>query len=229
MSTQAADANWEKFHMDKVKVNFPQWPNEVMLKLFHGSYLKEPFVIEEGMNILDIGCGFGNNLIPFLKKGCKGFGTEVTDDIARLAQDLSKEYGYDAVIKSGHNQNIPFDDNFFDVLLSINVLHYEKTEKDIFNSMQEYCRVLKPNGALVVITVGPEHTIYKKAKPIGAHQYLIQDFDFRNGEQYFYFDNEKYLRYYMEKYFNNVETGRSTERLMEKPLDFLISFARNKK
>ena len=46
--------------------------------------------------------------------------------------------------------------------------------------------------------------------------------DFRNGEKYFYFENEKYLTFYAKKYFNKLETGRVTENLMKRNLDFLI-------
>lgn len=227
--TTQADQNWEKFHKEKLQHNFPRWPNEVMLKLAYGRYLENPMTIKEGMKVLDIGCGFGNNLLPFLESGCACYGTEVTEETAALAQRLAEERGYSCNIVHGYNQKLPYDDNTFDLLLSINVIHYEKTREDIDASFQEYCRVLKDDGAMILITVGPEHLIYKKAKPIGAHQFEIRDFDFRNGENYYYFDNTKYLGAHLEPYFSDIETGRVTESLMARPLDFLVAVARNKK
>jgi SAM-dependent methyltransferase len=228
-STTKADQNWEKFHLQKVRQNYPKWPNEIMVKLAFGSYLAKPLKVIDGMRVLDVGCGFGNNLYPFLDKGCDCYGTEVTEATARLAQDLAKQRGLSCVIKHGYNQKLPFDDSVFDLLLSINVLHYEKTDEDIDRSLREYCRVLKNDGAMILITVGPEHAIYKKAKVVGHHRYLVQNFDFRDGEQYYYFDNTKYLDATLSNYFGDIETGQVTERLMQKPLDFLVAVARDKK
>jgi len=224
-----ADENWEDFHLQKVQRNYPRWPNEIMLKLAFGSYLAKPLTVSKGMTVLDVGCGFGNNLFPFLEKDCRCYGTEVTEATAELAQRLVSERGFESTIKHGYNQQLPFENGFFDLLLSINVLHYEKTDEDIDRSLREYCRVLKPDGAMILITVGPEHTIYRKAKVVGHHRYLVQNFDFRDGEQYYYFDNSKYLAATLSRFFGDIETGHVTERLMQKPLDFLLAVARDKK
>ena len=95
---------------------------------------------------------------------------------------------------------MPFKDNFFDLIFSINVLHYENSEKNIIKSLKEYKRVLKKNGSVIVFTVGPEHNIFKKSKPLGNHIYEIRNWDFRNGEKYFYFENLKNLEFYFSKF-----------------------------
>ena len=62
---------WSNFHQDKQKSNYPSWPVEAMVKLLFGSYLKEKPKLEKGMRVLDVGCGFGNNLLPFYFKCVK--------------------------------------------------------------------------------------------------------------------------------------------------------------
>ena len=79
------------------------------------------------------------------------------------------------------------------------------------------------------MTVAPEHDIYKRAKPLGNHRYEINDYDFRNGEIYFYFDSEKYLNMYLAEFFDSIEIGRVTENLMRLSLDFFVSVSQNKK
>ncbi len=221
-----ADSNWSKFHQNKSKTNYPTWPNEVMVKTLFGSYLADRVKLESGMKVLDIGCGFGNNLLPFLNMGCDCYGVEVTSDIAELTQGILKERGYSATIKQGKNSALPFENGFFDLIVSLNVLHYEKTEAEISSALKEYNRVLKKGGRLFLMTVGPEHAINKRAKVIGPHRYEIQDYDFRNGEQYFYFDNLKYLNHYLSESFTGIELGRVREQLMTLDLDFLIAAAR---
>ena len=61
---------------------------------------------------------------------------------------------------------------------------------------------------------------------MGGHRYLIRNFGFRDGQEFFFFDNERYLEYYCKKIFSDVETGRVTEQLMNLPLDFFIAVCR---
>lgn len=224
MTKMSAPEKWTKFHFDQVKDDYPSWPIEVMLKLLFGDYLRKRPDINSDIKVLDVGCGFGNNLMPFLALGCDCAGVEVTDEVASLTQNILHQRGFiDAEIKKGNNRYLPFEDDEFDLVISNNVLHYEKDESDIREALAEYTRVLKPSGALFLMTVGPEHVIYQKAIPLGNHRYQISDYDFRDGETYFYFDNEKYLDFYLSKFFSHVETGRVIEKLMKQHLDFLIA------
>lgn len=226
--TTEADKNWEEFHLERAAASHPRWPNEAMVKTVFGGYLRERIVLPERARVLDVGCGFGNNLLPFLDRGHECFGVEVTEAIAELSQRLLLQRGHQATIRQGGNRQIPFPDAHFDLLLSLNVLHYEKDEASIMAALREYARVLKPGAAVVLMTVGPRHEIYEKAETLGGHQYRIADYDFRNGEQYFYFDNAKYLRRYLDAEFERPELGRVTEELFTTTLDFLVAVARRR-
>ena len=207
--------------------NYPKYPNEVMLKLIFGSYLEKPLKIDSKCKVLDVGCALGSNLIPFLDLGCEVYGVDIHKEIVENAKKIMNARGYDKVhFMEGTNQNLPYEDNYFDLILSINTLHYEDSEDGILNALSEFKRVMKIGGALYISTVGPEHEIYKRSKTLGHHLNLIQDFGFRNGEKFFFFDSEKYLEHYLSKFFSHIETGRVTERLMSMPLDFLVAFAK---
>jgi len=225
-----SEDDWSKFHMNKIKDNYPVWPVEVMVKVLFGDYLRnEKLAINSETKVLDIGCGFGNNLLPFLVKGCKCAGIEITDKIAQLTQNILNVRGFkDVIIKKGSNRSIPFKDEEFNLIISNNVLHYEKDEESYINALREYYRVLKAGGGLFLMTVGQGHDIYKNANIIGAHQFKIQDWDFRDGEQYFYVSNLKYLEYYLSMFFGDIELGQVTEKLIKVNLDFLIAFCRKK-
>lgn len=224
-----SEIEWGRFYSDKIKGNYLVWPSEVMVKVLFGDYLKgaKP-TLDANTNVLDIGCGFGNNLLPFLLKGCVCKGVEITDEIVDLAQETLHNRGFpDVEIKKGNNRSIPFDSDKFDLLISNNVIHYESNESDYLEALSEYSRVLKPGGALYIMTAGSMHDIYKKAKITGPHTFKIQNWDFRNGESYFYISNAKYLEFYLEKLFIDIETGQVTENLFSVNLDFLIAFCRN--
>tara|TARA_B100000700_G_C15047948_1_gene858856 strand:+ start:2599 stop:3276 length:678 start_codon:yes stop_codon:yes gene_type:complete len=214
--------NWQKFYKEFFKNDFQKWPCEPLVRIINGNYLKYKINKKTNIKVLDVGCGFGNNLVLFNNNKNKLYGTEVTFKTAKLTQDYLKSINIDAEILKGTNSKLPFKNNFFDILISINTIHYEKTNKDILKSLKEYNRVLKKNGKVIIFTVGPDHDIFKKAKLYGKNLYQIQNWDFRNGEKYFYFESRKYLEFYSRKFFKNIETGRVTENLMKTNLDFLI-------
>lgn len=225
MITKEQENKWNDFYHKITTGNYPKWPNETILKLFFGSYLKEKPVIEKGQKLLDVGCGTGQNFMPFLEKGIECYGVEVQPELCKLVENLFKEKGLTVSILYGNNQKLPFDDGYFDFILSLNVIHYEPDEENMIKAIKEHSRVLKKGGKLFIITVGPDHIIYRKAKSLGNHRYEVADFDFRNGQVFFYFDNVKYLNHYFEPHFSNIEYGRVTENLMERPLDFLVAVA----
>jgi SAM-dependent methyltransferase len=146
--------------------------------------------------------------------------------MAATVQEIMDERGYKTKIQAGSNRSLPYPDAYFDLLLSVNTLHYEGTEENFLAALSEFRRVLKPGGGLYISTVGPEHEIYRRAEVLGDHRYRIRDFDFRNGEEFFFCDSEHYLQHYCMKVFDTVETGRSTEKLIKLPLDFLIALCR---
>jgi len=218
---------WNNEFLRELKAEeYPKYPNEAMLKVIFGSYLRNRPILSSNMKVLDVGCAMGSNLIPFADMGCDVHGIDIHPDISNNAKKIMKHRGYEDIdFKEGSNRNIPFSDNSFDLITSINTLHYEKNEEDMMLALNEFQRVLKPGGGLYISTVGPKHEIYNLSKPLGNHENLIQDFGFRSGERFFFFDNERYLDYYLSKIFTNVETGRVTEKLMTMDLDFLISYA----
>lgn len=218
---------WKNELLRELKAeDYPKYPNEVMLKVIFGNYLTNKPNPKSNWSVLDIGCAMGSNLIPFVELGCDAHGIDIHSDIVSNAKKVMQHRGYKNIdFREGDNRNIPFPDNHFDLITSINTLHYEKNELNIISALKEFNRVLKPGGRLYICTVGPEHQIYSLSKPIGEHKNIIQDFGFRTGEQFFFFDNERYLRHYLSILFSNIETGQVTEKLMTMPLDFLISYA----
>lgn len=216
---------WSEFYKSMLTRNYPKYPNEVILKLFFGSYLKEKPICENGQKLLDVGCGFGQSFMPFLDKGLECFGVEIDPAICDITNGLFAKKGHIIDVRHGHNRDLPFEDEFFDYVLSINAIHYESEEKLMNEAIAEHARVLKKGGKLFLMTAGPGHAIFKRAKCLGNHRYEISDWDFRNGNICFYFDNLKYLEFYLKPYFDKIELGSVTENLMELPLDFLIAVA----
>lgn len=226
LNTPEQAAEWANFHRRRVTSGFPKWPNEAMLKLLFGSYLAEPRRPQPDWRVLDVGCGFGNNLVPFADLGCECHGVEIDQGIVAVAEGVLKTRGYSVRVTAGSNRSIPYPESSFDLLLSVNTIHYEGASANIHAALAEYRRVLKPGGTLYLSTVGPAHEIQRRARPLGEHRYRIENFDFRDGQEFFFFDTEEYLEEICRDTFAHVETGQVTEKLMTLPLDFLIAVCR---
>jgi SAM-dependent methyltransferase len=220
---------WTDFHKTKLQASYPRWPAESLLIALFGSALARRVEIAPGMRVLDVGCGFGNNLMPFLERGLECHGTEIAPDMIASTERILRERGHKAHLHLGTNRELPFETGTFDLLVSVNVLHYEPTEDGIRAGLREYARVLKPQGALFLSTTGDRHSVYRAAKTVGPHLYKYDYDDFRKGQQFFYFDNEKYLSHYLGEAFADVETGRYTLALPKATQDYLIAVARDKR
>jgi ubiquinone/menaquinone biosynthesis C-methylase UbiE len=152
MPLKSQEDKWTKENaMDRSQGNktLPSYPNEVMIKIFSsGSYSTNFSPLEEDQKMLDVGCGAGNNLTFFLDKGCEGYGIDVTEDMVDLAKENLTRCGYKNVpIKIGSNNNIPFEDDYFDVLISVNTLHYSEGLSGIEQSLREFLKMVHESSS----------------------------------------------------------------------------------
>ena len=221
--TIAQSNEWSVFHVAKIEANYPRWPNESMLKTLFGSYSADPARPQPGWRVLDVGCGFGNNLVPFADLGCECHGVEIDPKICSSSERILAARGYQAKVVEGQNRALPYPDAHFDLLLSVATIHYESTEQNVLAALREFKRVTAPGGRVYIATVGPSHKIQRRAEVLGDHRYRIRDYDFRNGQEFFFFDNERYLEHYCKQVFNHVEVGRVTENLFSMTVDHLIA------
>jgi len=209
----SANQKWEEF----------TYPSETLVRLFKGSHITGKRLETAGKSILDIGFGDGNNTLFLASLGMKVSGIEIEKSICNRASERMLRQGVMADLRVGSNQHIPFADSSFDFLVSWNVLHYEGTETGVEKGIQEYCRVLKPGGRLLLSTTGPESPILLNAKTLGNHRYEIRrPNDFRSGQVHFFFDAPQYLEYYFSPYLNDLKIGRIEDKLFTAKLDWWL-------
>jgi ubiquinone/menaquinone biosynthesis C-methylase UbiE len=228
MKNTEAFTQWMNFYCKQQKGLM--WPNETLVRFFKGSYMPGFRESYAGKSVLEVGFGTGNNLMFCGTLGMELFGVEVHEDICQQIGKKIKEMGYDADLRVGRNSEIPFPDDSFDYIVSWDVIHYEGCEERIIKAVKEYSRVLKPGGRVFLSTVAPDHTILRKSKTLGNHQYEIgREDDFRKGEIFFYFDSPNYLDFYFSGHFSEIKVGRVTLDYFTEVNDTFILSALNKK
>ena len=133
--------------------------------------------ITSEMRVLDAGCGGGRNLIYFFRSRFNTSGVdqsaEAIAQIQSLAAQLAPHLPPDNFRVAAIEQ-MPFDHQSFDVVISSAVLHFARDEAHWSAMVQEMWRVLKPGGiffARLASTIGMED----KVRQIEGRRYHLPD------------------------------------------------------
>jgi ubiquinone/menaquinone biosynthesis C-methylase UbiE len=113
--------------------------------------------IKQGDIILDAGSGTGNLSLIMSRKG----GVVNGIDYSQEGIDIHKTKDLNAhVIRFDLTQSLPFPDEYFDKIASNNVL-YTISRQDRKNIFNEFFRVLKPGGTIVVSNLSKDFSAFK--------------------------------------------------------------------
>ena len=200
------------------------FPTEYMLRaLFSNSYFDSSIEVELGMKALDVGCLYANNLIPFSDRGFDLYGVEINEDMIEIAKESSKTWGIVPRILKGNNRILPFENNFFDIVLSINAIHYENNRSSLLEALKEFKRVGKEKSTYLISTVSDEHIFHKTAKRLDENEYKLEVEDFRSGQVMSYFDSIEHFSSTLKEFFNKVEVVEISEKWPKNPLGFWVA------
>ena len=101
-------------------------------------------IIPKNSFVLDSGCGNGKNMLYMQNKNINVVGIDFCDKLLAICKEKLLNVKYADV------RNIPFEDNTFDYVISIAVIHHLSIKSDRRNAIDEMLRVCKPNGRILV-------------------------------------------------------------------------------
>lgn len=172
-----------------------QYPDENLIRLFSGKYIPIP---KPPAKVMDHGFGHGNNLLFFSDKGYDCFGCEISDYLIKETGVLFRLAKRNVDLRPIKNLRMPFENNFFDIVISWNVIHYNGTKRAVSQVIHELYRILKPGGVLILSTVHPKSSFLDRMKCIRDGSYLI--------EKGSIFDNRKGLIFYIASSVSELKT-----------------------
>jgi len=186
-------ADWETIFKEKGK--FFLEPQEDMKNVI--KYMKK----ENVNKVLDLGCGSGRHVILLAKENFSVYGTDISKEGINLTKKNLNELGLKAELKiSSCYEMFPFIDNFFDAVISTQVIDHNYIEK-IRYCISEIERVLKKDG-IFFVTVAANMTNKRRAtklKLVKPRTYILINGNEAGLPHYLY---NKIL---MKKDFNNFE------------------------
>ena len=104
----------------------------------------------EGKRVLDLGCFTGGRVVYWFEqlKFCDAHGIDVNPLFEDAAKRFAEHRGVPVSFKTGWGENLPYEDDFFDCVVTYDVLEHVR---DVGQVMDEIYRVLKPGGRLLAV------------------------------------------------------------------------------
>ncbi len=177
-----------------------QYPDENLIRLFSGRYVSIP---EPPAILMDHGFGHGNNLIFASTKGYECKGCEISDNLIEEVNSLFKHYGKEVDLRKISGLDIPFENESCDILTSWNSIHYNGTKSSVVKVIDEFFRILKPGGVLLLSTLHPSNSIFDRMKQVDDYSYQIikeSPYDNRKGLIFFAASSQDELKAFFSKF-----------------------------
>ena len=148
--------NPAKYEIDSTSDEYSNVQETSGIRIYR-EYIK-PFLQKEPTHsVLDVGCGIGKSVSLMVSEGYDAYGVDlpnVSNYWQRIGNNPEHFFCCDAI-------NLPFKDNFFDVVYSLGVIEHIGTitghctlSDDYLKTRQEYAneilRITKPNGRILI-------------------------------------------------------------------------------
>lgn len=113
-------------------------------------YSVEPFIHSiaqfsrhGGKKVLEIGVGAGSDHLNWARSGADLFGVDLTEKGIETTKKRLKLYNLKSNLQRIDAENLPFKDNYFDIVYSWGVIHHSEDTEQV---VKEIYRILKPGG-----------------------------------------------------------------------------------
>jgi SAM-dependent methyltransferase len=122
--------------------------------------------VEPGDDVLDVACGTGNAAIRAAQAGGQVVGVDLTPELFTAGRELAAEAGVEIEWLEGDAEDLPVDDESFDIVLSVFGCMFAPRHQVTAN---ELSRVLKPGGRLCVSAWTPEGAMGTFFRTLGGY------------------------------------------------------------
>lgn len=147
---------------EKTAIQFMQMP----LSKYIVSEINEILENKQVQKAIDVGCG-GGRYSRYLKQKC--IDVLAVDKYKEMAVSLKED---NISFMQANMDNIPVNDDKFELILSIGVIHNAITKKEFIDTIKEFYRILK-NGGYVILSVFTNDVITDDLKYVNDGVYDV--------------------------------------------------------
>lgn len=147
--------NWEKLYSNLQEKAMMKYPFPLVMELLNFYCNKYPDSKPAEINVLELGCGSGANIKYAAELGFNAYGIDISETAVNYCINSFKESNLNGNIQVASVDKLPFDDNFFHIvidhgaLVCVNEDTYKKTIDEVYRVTVEggVC-LLTPQGEI---------------------------------------------------------------------------------
>ncbi len=166
----------------------PKYPEDDVVRWLFSNFPKE-----KKYRILDDGCGAGRHIMLLADNDYEPYGVDYSANGVKYTKELLKQKGFqhyvDNIIQCSC-ESLPYDNDFFDGVISFGVLYY-LSEEGIKKAVEEIYRVLKRSGKTIVVVRNKQDYRYKgESDTIEIENENLSGFYENNMQEHFFSRDE---------------------------------------
>ena len=131
-----------------------------------GPRLVDACGIESGMRVLDVAAGTGNASLPAAERGASVTASDLTPELLEAGRARADAAGLELEWVEADAENLPFDDESFDVVMSSIGAMFAPQHQKVADEMARVCR---PGGTIGMLNWTPEGMIGALFKTMGPY------------------------------------------------------------
>jgi SAM-dependent methyltransferase len=211
----------------KAGKNNLSYPNENLVRYLYYLYPDKNF---SDLKVLDYGFGSGNNLKHLDNLGCDVYGVEISEHAKKLTlQKLRSDFNADKLFIMNQEAVIPYSSNYFDLIISWQVLCYNTVETltEVLNTLKSK---LKPGGKFIGTMLKMEDISIVNSVPSLSNKYertSNETMGNQEGSKTLGIPGEKDI-YLLFNMFSNIQIGYFETKLMNTVGAHWVIYGENK-
>jgi SAM-dependent methyltransferase len=172
-----AKQEWNKLYTPNMDLSYPA---EGVIRILKGTFPGLIMPKPSKGKILDLGCGDGRHFPLFDEMGLSSYGTEINLQTCSILKEKMSSLKVNIQdILEGTTDNLPFQNGFFDYLLTWNSCYYMTASQrlDFEGHVTEMARVIKKDGWLICSVPKKTSFIFQNSFAFEEEGYRVLDKD----------------------------------------------------